>query len=287
MRFSFHTHSTFCDGKAPAELMAETAMAQGYSFLGFSSHAPVPFQTRWNLPWEKAASYVETIRSLAVQYEPRGMRILLGMETDYAPGITMPDNPAYKPFNLDYRIGSVHYIAPPMEGAFTVDEPQESFARNVARWCGTDHAQIWKRYWLYMCEMIERGGFDIIGHFDLVKKNNADGRWFDPEDQHYLAAAFEAVDLAADKGLVAEINTGSIARGTHHEVYPSAALLKRMRERGMRLTIGDDAHAPSHLGHFQHAAVKAALQAGFRSLWYLERPGCWKEFAIGDIKTDV
>ncbi len=267
--------------------MAETALARGYSFLGFSAHGPVPFSTRWNLPWDKAAAYVETVRSLSAMFQPRGMRILLGMETDYAPGITMPDNPAYRPFALDYRIGSVHYIAPPKEGAFTVDEPQEMFAHNVARWCGTDHSRIWKRYWTYMCEMIERGGFDIIGHFDLVKKNNVDGRWFDPEDRQYLAAAFEAVDLAAEKGLVAEINTGSIARGIHHEVYPAPIILRRMYERGLRLTIGDDAHAPSHIGHFQHAAVESALQAGYRSLWYLESPGHWKEYSIEDESTGM
>ena len=95
--------------------MAEAAFAHRYTHLGFSAHAPVPFKTRWNLPWERAQSYVETVRALAQEFEPKGMKIFLGLETDYAPGITTPDNPAYDVFGLDYRIGSVHYITAPGE----------------------------------------------------------------------------------------------------------------------------------------------------------------------------
>ncbi len=283
MAFSVHTHSTFCDGKADARTMAEAAFAHHYTHLGFSAHAPVPFKTRWNLPWERAQSYVETVRALAQEFEQKGMKIFLGLETDYAPGITMPDNPAYDVFGLDYRIGSVHYITAPGEEPFTVDEPQEEFARNVLRWePDGDYRRIWKRYWQYMSEMIARGGFDIIGHFDLVKKNNPDGRWFDEQDPAYLDAAFQAVELAAEKQLVAEINTGGIARGKHHEAYPSVRILKRMHERGLRLTLGDDAHAPSHIGTYQHAAIDAARRAGYQSLWYLDAPGIWKEISIDE-----
>jgi len=132
--------------------------------------------------------------------------------------------------------------------------------------------------------MIERGGFDIIGHFDLVKKNNADGRWFDEEDPAYIDAAFQAVDLSAEKNLIAEINTGGVARGKHREPYPSARILKRMHDKGIRITIGDDAHAPSHIGTYQHVATGAARDAGFASLWYLDAPGLWKEVSIDQVE---
>jgi len=285
MAFSFHTHTAFCDGKADAGTMANAAFEHHYTHLGFSAHAPVPFKTRWNLPWERAESYVATVRALAQEYAPRGMKIFLGLETDYAPGITMPDNPAYEPLHLDYRIGSVHYITAPGEAFFTVDEPQEQFTLKVRHWAPDgDYRRIWRRYWQYMAEMIERGGFDIIGHFDLVKKNNADGRWFDEEDPAYIDAAFQAVDLAAEKSLIAEINTGGVARGKHREPYPSARILKRMHDKGIRITIGDDAHAPSHIGPYPHVATGAARDAGFASLWYLDAPGLWKEVSIDQVE---
>jgi len=276
MAFSFPTHTTFCDGKADAATMAGAAFGHHYTHLGFSAHAPVPIKTRWNLPWERAEAYVATVRALAREYAPRGMKIFLGRET------------AYDPFHLDFSIGSVHYITAPGEAFFTVDEPEEQFASKVRKWAADgDYRRIWKRYWQYMAEMIEHGGFDIIGHFDLVKKNNADGRWFDEQDPAYIDAAFQAVDLAAEKGLVAEINTGGVARGKHHEPYPSARILKRMYDKGLRITIGDDAHAPQHIGTYQHVAMSAARGAGFASLWYLDAPGLWKEISIDQVEKTL
>jgi len=288
MAFSFHTHTTFCDGKADAATMARAAFEHHYTHLGFSAHAPVPIKTRWNLPWARAEAYVATVRALAQEYAPKGMKIFLGLETDYAPGITMPDDQAYGAFHLDFSIGSVHYITAPGEASFTVDEPEEQFASKVRAWAPDgDYRKIWKRYWRYMAEMIEHGGFDIIGHFDLVKKNNAGGRWFDEEDPAYIEAAFHAVDLAAEKGLIAEINTGGLARGKHHEPYPSARILKRMHEKGLRITIGDDAHAPQHIGNYQRVAIHAARNAGFTSLWYLDAPDLWKEISLDQVESGL
>jgi len=285
MAFSYHTHTSFCDGKADARTMASAAFACHYSHLGFSAHAPVPFKTNWNMPWEKAQAYIASIRELEREYASKGMKIFLGLETDYAPGITMPDAPEYDVFDLDYRIGSVHYITAPGEDFFTVDEPQEQFSSKVKRWAPDgDYRKIWKRYWRYMFEMIERGGFDIIGHFDLVKKNNADGRWFDESDPSYLDAAFQAVNIAARKGSIAEINTGGVARGKHREPYPSMAILRMMREKGLRITIGDDAHSPAHIGNYQRTAIETAKYAGFTSLWYMDSPQDWKEISIEELE---
>ena len=81
---------------------------------------------------------------------------------------------------------------------------------------------------------------------------------------------------------IAEINTGGLARGKTDSTYPSAAILKHMRESGLRLTIGDDAHAPAHLGAYQGAAIEAARQAGYKSLWYLDAHRVWKEIGVGE-----
>ena len=63
-------------------------------------------------------------------------------------------------------------------------------------------------------------------------------------------------------------------------VYPSLPILRRMRTAGVRLTIGDDAHAPNHLGTYQHRAIEAAAEAGFRSLWYMGEDRSWREIGL-------
>ena len=260
--------------------MAEAAFEAGYSILGFSSHAPLPFDTTWNLKWPKLADYAATVRSLASYWKPRGMVILLGLEIDYIKNIASPKDKVYDVISPDFRLGSVHFVTGLSGDEFTVDESEDKFARHIASTTGGDASVIWKQYYANLIAMIENGGFDIIGHFDLVKKNNAQGKWFDEASKDYRDAAFAAVDRAAELGCIAEINTGGLARGKTDSTYPSAAILKRMKESGLRLTIGDDAHAPAHLGAFQEAAIRAAQQAGYKSLWYLDANREWKEIGV-------
>lgn len=280
MRFSYHTHSEFCDGRTTGEAMATAAYREGYSYLGFSSHAPLSFETAWNLKWSAMQDYADMVRRLEKEWEARGLKILLGLEIDHIDGLASPSDPAYNPISPDFRIGSVHYITKLSEEKFTVDEPAEDFSRHVRNATPHNPDAVWQEYYASMRQMLAKGGFDIIGHFDLVKKNNEHGRWFDETSMPYLDAAFAAVDEAGKRSCVAEINTGGIARRKISTTYPSLTILKRMRESGVRVTIGDDAHAAAHLGSYQEAAVEAARTAGFRSLWCLEGPGNWKEVGI-------
>lgn len=280
MRFSYHTHSEFCDGRATGAAMAAAAHKAGYSYLGFSSHAPLSFETAWNLSWPDMYEYARMVRNLEGEWEPRGLRILLGLEIDHIDGLASPSDPAYDVIKPDFKIGSVHYITKLFGEKFTVDEPAEEFSRHLKNAMLDNSDAVWQEYYGAMRQMIARGGFDIIGHFDLVKKNNEGGRWFDESSRGYLDAAFAAVDEAGSRACVAEVNTGGVARGKIATTYPSLTILRRMRESGVRLTVGDDAHAAAHLGGFQALAVEAAKTAGFKSLWYLDGPGSWKEIGI-------
>lgn len=279
MLFSYHTHSDFCDGYVSAGAMAKAAAAAGYSFLGFSSHAPRPLGIPWTMKYGDLDRYVAEIRALDAYWRPRGMAVLLGLETDYVAGIVSPREAAYHSNAPDFLIGSVHFVPGLVDDEFTVDGPKAEFAAGIAR-LKDKTPLIWKRYYENLIAMMEGGGFDIVGHFDLVKKNNRDNWWFDENSKEYLDAAFAAADRAAELGLVVEINTGGLARGSTASPYPSSAILKHMREAGVRLTIGDDAHSPSHLSAYQRFAIEAAKAAGYRSLWYLDADLVWREIAV-------
>jgi len=287
MRFSYHTHSNFCDGKASAASMAQAAFDQGYSFLGFSSHAPLPFAAHCQVPWASLAAYASTVRGLQATWATRGMTIFLGLEIDSLgdtePGgsaFTWPGYPGYSSIRPDFRIGSVHYVQLGDAERFTVDESAPDFARHVECCAGGKPDLVFKAYYRNLCAMMQHGGFDIIGHFDLVRKNNDDSRWFDEDSPAYRAAALEAVDLAAELGAVVEINPGGVLRKKTKAIYPSLSLLKYMREKGIRLTFGDDAHAPQHLGPGQLLAAGQAAAAGYQSVWFLDERLQWRELDI-------
>ena len=42
---NYHSHTSFCDGKAPMEAFIAEAVRQGFTSYGVSSHAPLPFRT--------------------------------------------------------------------------------------------------------------------------------------------------------------------------------------------------------------------------------------------------
>jgi histidinol-phosphatase (PHP family) len=113
--------------------------------------------------------------------------------------------------------------------------------------------------------MIRAGGFDLVGHMDLVKKNTmlsgGGTRWFNEAD--CAAGMTAAADALAGTGLPAEVNTGGLNRGLIPETYPGPALLTLLRERGVPAVINADAHRKEDLdGHYADAA-KALAAAGY------------------------
>ncbi|MFZ2634847.1 MAG: histidinol-phosphatase [Rectinemataceae bacterium] len=283
MKFSYHTHCEFCDGKADASSMAAAAHAAGYSILGFSSHAPLPFTTKWNMPGARLEEYARIIRALAAAWKPEGLEILLGLEADWIEDVCAPGNGLFASISPDFLIGSVHYIKLGGNEIFTVDESESAFDAHLAAASGGDAEPAWREYYHNLRALIESGGFDILGHFDLVRKNNRNGRLFDEESTAYRDEAFASIELAAKKNVVVEINTGGVARRKVDTPYPSLTLLNYMRESGVRITLGDDAHAPGHIGAFNGLAREHAGAAGYRSLWYLDGTHEWKEVGIEDV----
>ena len=46
---NYHTHSTYCDGKASPREMVDFAVAHGFTALGFSGHSPLPFENTYSI----------------------------------------------------------------------------------------------------------------------------------------------------------------------------------------------------------------------------------------------
>ncbi|MDR1363540.1 MAG: histidinol-phosphatase, partial [Spirochaetaceae bacterium] len=118
-------------------------------------------------------------------------------------------------------------------------------------------------YWDRMERMLEKGGFDIIAHADLVKKNNKNDKWFSTNDERYIKRIERAACAIAESGIVAEVNTGGLNRGATTEPYPSPRLLRLLREKDVPVMINADAHKPEHLGGFYTDARRLLLEAGF------------------------
>ena len=131
-------------------------------------------------------------------------------------------------------IGSVH----------VVDGHQVSGGSVGGYFKDRDISDTYGRYFEVVEEMLEWGGFDVVGHLDLVKRFGT--KYYGPFD----AAPFESqvrgvLDKMVAKGLGLEVNTSGVGQAPA-EPYPGLDILKWAKEAHVAtVTIGTDSHRPT------------------------------------------
>jgi len=287
MRYScLHTHTTFCDGACSVAAMCAYAADHGFVSLGFSSHAPLPASfgppTAWHLAADRLDDYAAEVRDARRHWRGK-LAVYLGLEVDFIPGVCGPADGRFDHLGLDYVIGSVHYLVPGGSCApFTVDGSREELALGVAQGYGGDGEAAAEAYWQNMSAMIRAGGFSILAHMDVLKKNNADHRFFDPAGGRYQKASAAAIAALAGSDVTVEINTGGLNRGSVAEAYPSERLLVQLRGNAIPITINADAHHCEHLGGYYEEARQVALRAGYRTTRLWNGTG-WEDEPLGTL----
>lgn len=261
---NLHTHTVFCDGEDTPACMAKAAYSKGLSALGFSCHAMHPFSDDWHIDSRAYNDYANEVHRLRDGYDGK-MKILLGFEADYIPVMASPADPFYRQLGADYVIGSVHYIMH-KEGFFTVDGPVKEVQDGVASIFHGDGRAAVREYFALQREMLKRGGFEIWGHPDLFRKRNGLLHLFDERDDWYIDELMETAHAASSSGVVAEINTGGMARGAIDDVYPSAQFLRILHDEGVGVMINSDAHCAKDIAFGFGKALRAALDAGYKEI---------------------
>lgn len=246
-----HTHTSLCDGQnTPAE-MAAAAYEMGFKSLGFSGHSYCPGEDYGMKPAALAA-YCAQVRELQEVYSGR-MRIYLGLELD-----SLSEKPEEA---FDYLIGSVHDVVAENGRVWTVDESPEKTAAGILAFGGAEN--YWRGYFAGMEEMLERREVNIVGHFDLVCKYNAGGRFFDEGLAAYRELA-ERVLRRYCREYVFEINTGAMFRGYLRRPYPDYWLWEVLRQEGAWVMVNSDAHSVRGLAYGLAEMRRRAREFGLR-----------------------
>jgi len=277
--------------------MCRAAYDKGLAAIGFSSHAPVEkktgFKTTWHMPDERLNAYIDEVNAARRRWEGK-IAVYLGLELDYIKGLRCALDDDIRSLNLDYLIGSVHYLVPPQgptkAGApFTVDGPIEEVETGIREGFAGDGEAMMNAYWDAVTEMIALGGFDIVGHLDLIKRNNTANRLFNSEGETYVRRTEEVVSAIATAargggGFVVEVNTGGINRGFVSETYPSSAILRLLRRHKVPVMISADAHNARDLDGNYQTACQTLRDAGYTShVIFAGRNGgkpVWREEAL-------
>ena len=268
LKTNYHTHTTFCDGKESAEDMAKAAFTKGFDILGFSGHSMYPFASVWHIAPRDFDKYTAVIQNLKEEYDGR-MQILCGFEADYVPGLTIPRMSDYAPFHPDYLIGSVHYIMNE-NGNFGADDNAEKLQAGIKRLFNGNAKEAVCTYFALQREMLQKGDFAIWGHPDVIRMQNGKLHFFDEAESWYRSELVATANSAKHSGVIAEINTGAIARGTMDDVYPSADFLAILHDTGVPVMINSDAHRGQDLDCAFDRAAAAAKRAGYTETLFLD-----------------
>jgi histidinol-phosphatase (PHP family) len=266
--FTYHTHSTFCDGKNTLSEMAEAAHILGIDSLGLSCHSHVVHDPVGCISPDRVPDFIREVRRLQKAYAPMGMDIFLGIEQDALSA------PIDQPHSFDYVIGSMHYVT--VDGIHVTIDSKKSYFYNLEKYFNGDAIALAVEYYNSMKELYSLTKCQIVGHLDIVTKFNEGGVLFDERDPKYEKAAAEAIECLARDGLIFEINTGAMARGYRTQPYPSKRLLSMIREVGGSITYASDCHDAGYLTFGFDSVQRLAADCGFDSLMKLKRTpeGC-------------
>ena len=228
---SYHTHSTYSDGKNTLEEMVLSAIYRGCTEIGFSDHAPMSFDCEWSIKQEELESYKQEVLQLREKYKSK-IKIYLGIEQDY---YSVPAS------GYDYIIGSVHYVY--KNGCYLpCDLSAEAMKSFVNEHYNGDVYAYCEDYFDLVKDVYRKTKCQIIGHFDLVTKFNERLPMIDVNHPRYVKAIDRALSELSKAPAIFEVNTGAISRGYRADAYPDDKTLDKMAKTGKPFVITSDTH---------------------------------------------
>lgn len=237
--YNLHSHSQFCDGRDCMADIAEGAADAGMRYFAFTPHSPVPVESPCNMKKHRLTEYFAEVDRLHDLYFP-DMEILKSLEIDWMGDDWGPHIDYFQQMPLDFRLGSVHFV-PTQEGKLLdCDGRFERFSRYLKDGYHGDLRYVVERYFEEVLKMLERGGLDLLGHFDKIAGNAS---MADPEIENrgwYEALVDDVISHVKGTDVVVEINTKAFA--DKQRFYPAERWWGKLIDAGVPLAIDSDAH---------------------------------------------
>lgn len=281
---NYHNHSHYCDGVDTLETHILSAVEKGVLSLGFSSHNPVLFENKWSMPQEKLPAYLSELDALKKKYESQ-ISIHKGLEIDYFPDNSLPIQDWKKMADLDYTIGSVHFVGGFDDGTpWEIDGTLSVFKKGLLEIYQNDIQKALKDYYEILYHMLEHDCPDILGHFDKIKMHNCKEKFFDETARWYVKLIDELLERAKDKHVIIEVNTRGIYKKLTDEPYPGIPFLKKIKNLNIPICLNSDAHHPKEIILEYENTAKLLKNIGFKELMVLKN-NSWQ--AVGFEETGI
>jgi histidinol-phosphatase (PHP family) len=274
---NFHSHCDFCDGRAPMERFVQYAISKKLTSFGFSSHAPVPFVTRWAMKEDDMPDYIQEFNRLKAKYAT-DISLYLGLEIDYFPNEKTAVFDAVKNLPLDYRIGSIHFIDAFPDGTrWIIDGNAHAFKVATEQIYENDVKKAVKRYFEVSEQMVHTASFDIIGHMDKIVPNASEFADFDMNASWYKELMLSMLSSIKEKGIIIEINTKSLfSRGM---TFPNQQYFQQIHNMKIPIMVNSDCHYPDMITASFEETYTMLKEAGFKTVMSMV-DGKWVDVEI-------
>ncbi|MBE6769817.1 MAG: PHP domain-containing protein [Ruminococcaceae bacterium] len=222
MLTNYHTHTYRCNhASGTEEEYIERAISCGVQIMGFSDHAPIPFEagynTGWRVPKEKAQEYVDTINALKEKYKDK-IELHVGFEMEYYPEYFDEMFAFVKSAGAEYLILGEHYLGKENDGRRSSAGPGHT-GDSI-----TEYVDL-------IIEGMKTGKFLYVAHPDILNYNGDDERW--EREMTRLCEAAKKLQIPL------EINCLGIR---DNRTYSSEKFYKIAGQVGATMIIGFDAH---------------------------------------------
>ncbi len=240
-KYNFHSHSQYCDGRDTMENIVKSAVQSGFKHLGFSPHSPIPIPSPCNMSSDNVQSYINEIERLKATYNDE-ISIYCSMEIDYLDDWNA-NNDYFQNLPLDYKISSVHFIPSFCnEGYVDVDGSFENFRIKMQKHFYNDIEGVIISFYTQTLNMIEAGGFDIIGHFDKIGFNANSFKPGVENEEWYKSLVREVFDAIMDNNYFIEINTKAFE--AHNRFFPDYSFWNLLKKYDAPILFNTDVHFP-------------------------------------------
>ena len=259
MKRNYHTHTYRCGHAAPDSERAyvEKAIELGFTDLGFSEHAPMPFPQgvpasnlekllSMRMKLHETEEYVNTLLSLREEYKD-DVNIHIGFEVEYFDSCFDAFLEHISPYPIDYLILGQHFG----------DIFHESLIHN-GKQTGSDRQL--SSYVDNVTKAIKTGKITYVAHPDMM--------FYSRSLEVYESEMTRLIECANEYNIPLEINLYGLQEVRN---YPTLSFWQLANDIGCDVVIGSDAHKPENLLNPCAARYAETMLKNFKNLNLLEK----------------
>jgi histidinol-phosphatase (PHP family) len=198
---------------------------------------------------------IEPFLAVVRKIQAKGYPISIGVEADYFPGGEEKLASLLVNYELDYVIGSVHFL-----DGWGFDNPETKGLfeeKNLL--------ELYGKLFDNLAAAARSGLFNIIAHLDNLKVFN-----YRPDEQELIPLYHQIAQVLQDTNMATEINTGLAYRYPVKEMCPSPAFLRILHDYDIPIMLSSDAHFPDDIGTMLDEAAALAKETGYEEIVYFK-----------------